>query len=222
MKYVTLKNITKLIILLIVIILVIVGIKYPKQIKRLIKRLVQREYLNQDSSCSKCGILFQDQIPVHENAYKYEGIKPKNDFDDLQKLIENRTLIEIKTSEYYIVEPMGASLPALLPKGITFINKLSREYRALCDQKNIEYIPFRITSATRTIKSVKALMKDNGNAIENSAHLKGKTIDITYLTSKKHTKQKELFIQTLAKLKDQGLCYVKFEVKMKCLHITCR
>ena len=117
---------------------------------------------------------------------------------------------------------MGASLPALLPKGITFINKLSREYRALCDQKNIEYIPFRITSATRTIKSVKALMKDNGNAIENSAHLKGKTIDITYLTSKKHTKQKELFIQTLAKLKDQGLCYVKFEVKMKCLHITWR
>lgn len=222
MKYVTLKNITKLIIVLIVIILVIIGIKYPKQIKRLIKRLVQREYLNQDSSCSKCGILFQDQIPIHENAYKYEGIKPKNDFDDLQKLIENRTLIEIKTSENYIVEPMGASLPALLPKGITFINKLSREYRSLCDQKNIEYIPFRITSATRTIKSVKELMKDNGNAIANSAHLKGKTIDITYLTSKKHTKQKELFIQTLAKLKDQGLCYVKFEVQMKCLHITCR
>lgn len=222
MKHVTLKNITKLIIVLIVIILVIIGIKYPKQIKRLIKRLVQQEYLNQDSSCSKCGILFQDQIPAHENAYKYEGIKPKNDFDDLQKLIENRTLIEIKTSENYIVEPMGASLPALLPKGITFINKLSREYRSLCDQKNIEYIPFRITSATRTIKSVKELMKDNGNAIENSAHLKGKTIDITYLTSKKHTKQKELFIQTLAKLKDQGMCYVKFEVQMKCLHITCR
>ena len=160
-KYLSLKNIGKLVCALIVIILVIAGIKYPKQIKRLIKRLVQREYLNQDSSCSKCGILFQDQIPVHENAYKYEGIKPKNDFDDLQKLIENRTLIEIKTSEYYIVEPMGASLPALLPKGITFINKLSREYRALCDQKNIEYIPFRITSATRTIKSVKALMNDN-------------------------------------------------------------
>jgi hypothetical protein len=222
-KYLSLKNIGKLACALIVILLVIVGIKYQKQIKRLLIRLVRREvYMNYDSSCSRCSVLFQDEIPVHEKAYQYEGIKPKNDFDDLQKLIENRTLIEIKTSEYYIVEPMGASLPALLPKGITFINKLSREYRALCDQKNIEYIPFRITSATRTIKSVKALMKDNGNAIENSAHLKGKTIDITYLTSKKHTKQKELFIQTLAKLKDQGLCYVKFEVKMKCLHITCR
>ena len=61
-KYLSLKNIGKLVCALIVIILVIAGIKYPKQIKRLIKRLVQREYLNQDSSCSKCGILFQDKI----------------------------------------------------------------------------------------------------------------------------------------------------------------
>ncbi len=65
-------------------------------------------------------------------------------------------------------------------------------------------------------------MKHNGNAIENSAHLKGKTIDITYITHKKQVKQKALFIQALAKLKDKGLCYVKFEVQKKCLHITCR
>ena len=100
-KYLSLKNIGKLVCALIVIILVIAGIKYPKQIKRLIKRLVQREYLNQDSSCSKCGILFQDQIPVHENAYKYEGIKPKNDFDDLQKLIENPNLCHLGKEHWF-------------------------------------------------------------------------------------------------------------------------
>lgn len=223
MKYLSLKNSSKLVCALIVIILVIVGIKYQKQIKRLLIRLVRREvYMNYDSSCSRCSVLFQDEIPVHEKAYQYEGIKPKNDFEDLQKLIDNRTLIKIKSSENYIIEPMGASIPAILPKGIAFLNTLSREYRALCVQERVDYVPFRITSATRSIKSVKGLMKHNGNAVEKSAHLKGKTIDITYLTRKKHVKQKALFIQTLAKLKAQGLCYVKYEVQMKCLHITCR
>lgn len=223
MKEINVKSITKFSVLAIFIILLIVGIKYQKQITRLLTRLIRREvYVNLDSSCARCGIIFQDEIPIHENAYKYEGIKPKNDFDDLQKLIDNHTLVKIKTTENYIVEHMDASLPAMLPKGITFLNKLSRAYRALCVQKSVEYVPFRITSATRSKKSVQGLMKDNGNAIENSAHLKGKTIDITYLTSKKHVKQKGLFIKALSKLKEDGLCYVKYEVQMKCLHITCR
>jgi hypothetical protein len=196
------KNTTKLILLIFTICLLIVGIKYHKKFKRLIAYWTI--YGNQDS------------------AYQYEGIKPRNDFDDLEKLVEKHRLIKLQSNENYIIEPMDASLPVLLPKGIAFINRLAQDYRALCDQENIEYVPFRITSATRTVKSVKKLMKHNGNAIENSAHLKGKTIDITYITHKKQAKQKALFIQALAKLKDKGLCYVKFEVQKKCLHITCR
>jgi hypothetical protein len=216
----SLKNTTKLILLIFTICLLIVGIKYHKQIKRVIAYWVI--YRNQDSTCKQCGVLFQDGLSAHESAYQYEGIKPKNDFDDLEKLVEKHRLIELETNENYIIEPMDASLPVLLPKGIAFINRLAQDYRTLCDRENIEYIPFRITSATRTQKSIKELRKQNGNAIENSTHLKGKTIDITYITHKKHVKQKELFLQALAKLKDQDLCYVKFEVQKKCLHITCR
>lgn len=214
------KNTTKLILLIFTICLLIVGIKYHKQFKRLIAYWTI--YSNQDSTCKQCGVLFQDGLTAHESAYQYEGIKPRNDFDDLEKLVEKHRLIELQSNENYIIEPMDASRPVLLPKGIAFINRLAQDYRALCDQENIEYIPFRITSATRTVKSVKKLMKHNGNAIENSAHLKGKTIDITYITHKKQAKQKALFIHALAKLKDKGLCYVKFEVQKKCLHITCR
>ena len=220
MKTIPLNNKTKFVPVLIVGILLAVGIIYHKKIKRLID--YWSIYTSYDSSCKECGVLFQDGLSAHESAYNYEGIKPKTEFNDLQKLVDNHTLIEIQTTKNYIVEPMDASLPALLPKGIKFIDRLASDYRALCEQKNIEYIPFRITSATRTKKSVKELRKRNKNAIENSVHLKGKTMDITYITSKKHVKQKELFVQALAKLKEKGLCYVKYEVGMKCLHITCR
>jgi hypothetical protein len=172
------------------------------------------------SNLAFCHTVLKTGSEVHSSMLDFVPLYKK--IEELQKLIDNRTLIKIKTSEKYIVEPMDASLPALLPKGFKFINRLAQDYRALCDQKNIEYIPFRITSATRTIKSVKELRQNNGNAIENSAHLKGKTIDISYLFNNKHVKQKDLFIKALSKLKDEGLCYVKFEVHMKCLHITCR
>ena len=66
--------------------MLIVGIKYPKQIKRIIKRIVLWEYFtNRDSSCEQCDTLFQDGVLEHEKAYQVEGIKPKKDFEALQK-----------------------------------------------------------------------------------------------------------------------------------------
>lgn len=223
MKYINLKNIRLLIGVLTIFLMLIVGIKHPKQIKRIIKRIVLWEYFtNRDSSCEQCDILFQDGVLEHEKAYQGEGIKPQKDFEALQKLIDQNTLREIETSDDYIVESMEASMPYLLPKGIKFLKRLSRDYRALCEQQHLEYVPFRITSAVRTTNSVKSLQQNNGNAIENSAHLRAKTIDISYITNKRHLAQKKAFIQALANLKKEGLCYVKHEVIMKCLHITCR
>ena len=223
MKYINLKNIRLLIGAFSIFIMLIIGIKYPKQIKRIIKQIVPWEYfMNRDSSCEQCDTLFQDGVLEHEKAYQGEGIKPKKDFEALQKLIDRKTLREIETSDDYVVESMEASMPYLLPKGIKFLKRLSRDYRALCEQEHLDYVPFRITSAVRTTSSVKALQQNNGNAIENSAHLRGKTIDISYITNKRHLEQKNVFIQALSNLKKEGLCYVKHEVNMKCLHITCR
>lgn len=223
MKYLNLKNILLLIGALSLFFMLIIGLKYPKKLKQIVKRVIHWEYFtNQDSTCEQCDILFQDGVLEQEKAYHGEGIKPKNSFVAIHKLIDKHILAEIETCEDYIVEPMDASVPCLLPKGVKFLKRLSQDYRALCEQKHLEYIPFRITSATRTTESVKKLQKNNGNAIENSAHLRGKTLDISYLTHKNHVEQKRLFIEALAALKQEGLCYVKHEVNMKCLHITCR
>lgn len=204
-------------------IMLIVSIIFRKELKRKIKKVINRTHLfKNDESCNGCAMLFQDGTAVHQSAYKKDGIRPRKDFDELRKLINNGTLIEIKTCDLYEVESMDASLPCLLPKGVRFIDKLATEYKTMCDQKNLAYIPFRITSATRTIRSVKELMEENENAIKNSPHLMGKTMDISYIFNKNDSLQKELFIQALSNLKNRGLCYVKFEVNRKCFHITCR
>jgi hypothetical protein len=207
----------------IIVMMLIAGLIFRKELRRVFKRVINRSHLSyNDASCRGCDMMFQDKIPVHERAYRNEGIIPRKDFDQLRKLIKNGTLIEIKTCERYKVESMDASLPCLLPKGVDFIDKLAMEYKTICDQNNLAYVPFRITSATRSTESVKELMNGNENAIENSVHLKGKTLDISYLFNKTDSSQKELFIKALSNLKNQGLCYVKYEVNMKCLHITCR
>ena len=84
----------------------------------------------------------------------------------------------------------------------------------------LKYIPFEITSATRTIESVKRLEKDNDNAIKNSAHLKGKTFDIGYINFANYPKQRALFISVLKSFREENKCFVKYEIGQKCFHVT--
>ena len=82
-----------------------------------------------------------------------------------------------------------------------------------------KYVRFDITSATRSINSVNELSKENPNAIKNSAHLRGKTFDISYGAFSGYKIQLKLFIEALSELKNQKKCFVKYE-RNGCLHIT--
>ena len=217
------KHFLLLVLGLLIVLMLIFGFIFRKKLRMKVKRLFHKTYFsNNDDSCTGCAMFFQDGISAHQSAYRKEGIRPAKDFVQLRQFINNGTLIEIKSCKFYEVEPMDASLPCLLPKGVDFINGLALEYNTLCNQKNLAYVPFRITSATRTTQSVKHLMEGNENAIKNSPHLLGKTMDISYIFNKNDSLQKELFIQALSNLKKKGLCYVKYEVNRKCFHITCR
>ena len=84
---------------------------------------------------------------------------------------------------------------------------------------NLDYIPLTITSLTRTKESVNRLIQNNQNAIEESAHLKGKTFDISYKAFGSNTKQFGLFADILNEERKKELCFVKYESN-GCLHIT--
>lgn len=170
--------------------------------------------------CINCSILFNDLIQDHEKAYKnHQGIQPQKDFRALDHLLQTSTLVKLKSNAYYTIRESDASKPYILPKGFKFIQELSLLYKDNCRKKSIEYIPFTITSVTRTKESVAQLIEENSNAIKNSAHLRGKTFDVSYHAFSEDKKQCKCFIDALHALHKLNKCYVKFE-RNGCLHIT--
>lgn len=174
---------------------------------------------NYKSTCPNCSTYFTDVVSKHELAYRKEGIKPQNRLQDLDKLVKNGKLIHLKSNKNYKFSGLIHSKPYFNSKVKTFLNILSTSYASKCKSHNLSYIPFIITSGTRSINSVRELGAINENSIENSAHLKGKTLDISYHSYGKHQKQRLLFIESLQELRKIGECFVKYE-KNGCLHIT--
>ena len=88
-----------------------------------------------------------------------------------------------------------------------------------------------VTSVLRTDADVKSLSKRNVNASERSVHCYGTTFDISYKRFVKVDKNSAdardvdliaVLAEVLRDLKKNGKCYVKYEVKQACFHITAR
>ena len=92
-----------------------------------------------------------------------------------------------------------------------------------------------VTSVLRTQEDIEKLQKSNPNSVKNSAHCYATTFDITYArydkikfknfrrceSVEKETLKKVLG-EVLRDLRKQNKCYVKYEVKQRCFHITTR
>ena len=82
----------------------------------------------------------------------------------------------------------------------------------------------------RTPRLIRRLRRRNGNAVDTSAHLFGTTFDISYAkficdsTRVPRTQEdlKNLLGEVVADFRARGRCYVKFERKQACFHITAR
>lgn len=169
--------------------------------------------------CKNCSELFNDGVAVHEQAYVNEGIIPVDTDEEIVALFNEGVLVEIATNDYYKVNNLEHSQPYILPKAKKFIDNLADTYATYCALDSLTYIPFTITSVTRSKQSVNKLMRGNSNAIENSAHLKGKTFDMSYSAFNGNKKQLQQFVDALNTLHTQQKCFVKFE-RNGCLHIT--
>jgi hypothetical protein len=176
----------------------------------------------EDDLCPQCDDFFNDGTNQHNQAYKKEGIAPQQTLADLESLRKKKVLVRVQSNSRYVLAPMQHSKPLLLPKASGFLKKLSDRYRAECKKSSISYYPFTITSMTRSVESVNQLSETNSNAIEHSAHLRGKTIDISYNSFVGRAAQKKAFIEALRQLRAEKTCYVKYEFNQKCLHITVR
>lgn len=173
-----------------------------------------------NASCKNCDQYFNDNVKTHELALKTGVIKPQKELSDLDKLKDKGVLVELKTNDGYIISELDFSKPYVLPKVKLFLNELVQNYKS--ELGDLNYVRFEITSATRSKRSVSQLMGKNVNAVTNSAHLKGKTIDISYIRFGTNTTQLNALVKALKKMREDKMCYVKYEVAEGCFHITVR
>jgi hypothetical protein len=203
--------------------LVVIAYPYRSKIKYKVKALLGYSVKGNggggSGSCPTCPNIFTDNVKTHQLAYFKDGISPQNRDVDLDNLSKSGKLKKLETGNFFIIRNARFSRPYLLPKAHSFIQDLSRNYDKRCQSESIKYVPFTISSLTRSNESVNKLMKHNGNAIKNSSHLRGKTFDISYRAFNRNKKQTKAFIEVLNELKRQKRCYVKFE-RNGCLHIT--
>ena len=173
-----------------------------------------------NAACKNCDQYFNDNVNTHELALKTGVIKPQKELSDLDKLKAKGVLIELKTNEGYIISDLDFSRPYVLPKVELFLEKLVNNYKS--ELGDLNYVRFEITSATRSRRSARQLMGNNVNAVTNSAHLHGKTIDISYVRFGNNTAQLDALVLALKKMREADKCYVKYERSQGCLHITVR
>ena len=158
---------------------------------------------------------------VHLVAATRLGIRPQQSRKDLEKMTSK--LVELRDTHYYQILPLTSSSPYLVPRAadfLTALGKLMQEYNGTSSR-------FYISSVLRTLDDVHQLGKVNINASSNSTHCYGTTFDITYSRFDVHgstteAKLKEDIARALYDLQAKGYCYVKYEIKQPCFHVTVR
>ncbi len=174
---------------------------------------------------------FNDSNATQLIAAAQNGIKPVDNREQIEELVIAGQLTNISTSPYYIVEELTHSMPYLVPKAQLLLNTIGINFVDSLNSKGYElHLPV-VTSVLRTAHDIKRLQQGNVNSVTNSCHCYGTTIDITYnrfipLTGHTPTRYddnlKKVLAEVLFDLKDQGLCYVKYERLQACFHLTVR
>ena len=166
------------------------------------------------------------------SALKY-GVKCVKDREDAEK--RKNELVYVGANPYYHVDRLYSSIPYLVPRAAVLLQDIGE---AFFDSLYVKGIPLHrpiVTSVLRSEADVVKLRRHNGNATENSCHLYGTTIDICYnrfetvenpngpaRRAVRNDSLKYVLSEVLRDMREQGRCYVKYEVKQGCFHMTVR
>ena len=133
--------------------------------------------------------------------------------------------------EPYIVDRLTHSSPYLVKDAADLLYEIGANFQDSLRNKHLPAYRVVVTSVLRTDADVKSLSKRNINASERSVHCYGTTFDISYKRFVKIDENSEdardvdliaVLAEVLRDLKKAGRCYVKYEIKQACFHITAR
>ena len=185
-------------------------------------------------SYSRC---FPDSNDVQIQAAQKNGVLPQQSRDNVRQLVSNNSLVNITNSPYYYVEHLSHSMPYLVPKAQHLLNTIGMNFvDSLCAKRLPPHI-IMVTSVLRTADDISRLQHGNPNAVSNSCHCYGTTIDISYnrfmpiqtdfngsipTLTRYEEKMKMVLAEVLYDLRNRGMCYIKYEKKQGCFHLTVR
>ena len=178
-------------------------------------------------------VAFPDTNAVQLVAAQQWGVTPVRNREDAEA--RKRELVYIASNPYYHVDPLYSSIPYLVPRAAVLLQDIGQAFYDSLYVKGVPLHKLIVTSVLRSQEDVVKLRRRNGNATENSCHLYGTTFDICYNRYKtvedpdgparrqvRNDTLKWVLSEVLRDMREQGRCYIKYEVKQGCFHMTVR
>ncbi|MCI5814690.1 MAG: DUF5715 family protein [Bacteroidales bacterium] len=201
---------------------------------------VKSLFFNADGTPAKHRILsvphfgnaFPDQNDVQLVSAQKWGVKPVKDSDEAEK--RKAELVYVGANPYFHIDRLRTSIPYLVPSASVLLQDIGRTFFDSLQIKGVPLHKIIVTSILRSQKDVQKLRTHNGNATQNSCHMYGTTFDIAYNRYKtvqapgeqrrqvRNDTLKWVLSEVLDDMRQAGRCYVKYEVKQGCFHITVR
>ena len=176
---------------------------------------------------------FNDLNEVQLAVAQTIGVPPVEDRAAAEHM--KQRLVEIVDNDLYSVDELTHSIPFLVPSAAELLDRIGRNFQDSLAAKGLNPNKLVVTSVLRTEEDVRKLRQGNVNASENSTHRYGTTFDLSYWHYVKVPELRErpyadvppeylraTLSQVLKDLHDEGACYVKYEKKQTCFHITVR
>jgi len=180
---------------------------------------------------------YKDLNQVHLKYAKANGIKgfksTKEFNENIKEYIDDDDLVKIETCDYYVVDKLTHSHPYLTPDAAKLLEDIGKRFHEKLEEHDLKKRYYQVTSLLRTGESQRRLSRSNVNASENTSHLYGTTVDITYARVFSKPKLDEdyeiedgpairLLSEAIGELRKEKRCVVVTERKERCFHITVR
>ncbi len=177
---------------------------------------------------------FNDMNDTQLAVAQAVGVPPVANREEAERL--KQKLVKLEDTDTYVVDSLTHSIPYLIPSAKELLDLIGRNFQDSLQAKGLNPNKLVITSVLRTEEDVARLRRRNQNASPNSTHRYGTTFDLSYWRYVKIPDLRgrpyedvppEYLRATLSQvLKDihdmPGMCYIKYERKQNCFHITVR
>ena len=164
---------------------------------------------------------FGDLNDTHLSVAKKIGIRPLASRSEAEGL--GGKLVQIKPCERYAMDSLTHSIPFLIPQASALLDTIGANFLDSLSCKGLNPNQIIVTSVLRTADDVKRLRRRNGNASANYRRFcKVEDPDGRPMQDVSPDTLKLVLAEVLRDLRKSDKCYIKYELKQGCFHITAR